>query len=326
MLTLDREKETLEKREYEEKNLTVLSIDNLGAIKWEDIFKSFEKVIRPSIRHEPLTAKHLTESFLNERLRKTLLAESPALREIQSTLIGAMREKKHLIHIQHLGLQRRSSDEQAIGFAALSLTMGLPLAAEKTTERVVWDVMNREGLSLPYQTFSEGTSEAVYHTDTAFYKHPVRYFGLYCRSPASCGGGVNRFCNAAALRRKISSDLSLSWIEKTLYETPAVFRVPSSFLPSAKDEIIEARVFSDDIAVRLRVDSILKGHQMKYGYQNKNLVRAIDAFLLLADKPEHRIKIKLDEDSAVYINNHEVLHYRDQFSDPKRHLMRIWIK
>lgn len=102
--------------------------------------------------------------------------------------------------------------------------------------------------------------------------------------------------------------------------------MPSAFLHGNGAEVIEARVFDDDIAIRLRLDSIVKGHQLKHGRQDEQLLRAIDAFLFLADMPENRIKIKLEEDSAVCINNYEVLHYREQFLDSARHLMRIWIK
>lgn len=326
MLRLNVENDTFHQNEYKEKNLDIVSIPDLSNIEWDKVFESFKKLIKSSVRHEKLTAKLLTETHLSDHLRQTLLAESPGLRKIQPILLRAMNEKKHLIHIRRLGLQHKSADEQAIGFAVISLTMGLPLAADKASGQVVWDVMNRERKSSVYQTFSEGTGEATYHTDTAFYKWPARYFGLYCRKPAVCGGGVNRFCNAAELRRKLKNDPAYSWIVKTLCDTSAIFRVPSSFSHSSDKEIIEARVFDDDIAIRLRLDSIIKGHQLKHGRQNEKLLRAINHFLLLVDMPENRIKMKLEEDSAIYINNYEVLHYRDQFTDSARHLMRIWLK
>lgn len=286
MLGRNGEKGVFHQNEYTEKGLDVVSISDLSNVEWNNVFESFRKLIKPAGRHEELTAKLLTETHLSDHLRQALLEEIPELRKIQSMLFSAMSEKKHLIHIKRLGLQHKSADEQAIGFAAISLTMGHPLAADKASGQVVWDVMDRERRSSAYPTFSEGTGEAAYHTDTAFYKWPARYFGLYCRKPAACGGGVNRFCNAAELRRKITGDPAYSWIVKTLCETTAIFRVPSAFLHGNGAEVIEARVFDDDIAIRLRLDSIVKGHQLKHGRQDEQLLRAIDAFLFLADMPE----------------------------------------
>ncbi|MDL4861084.1 TauD/TfdA family dioxygenase [Halomonas elongata] len=326
MLGFNDEKDTLYLDEYKEKSLDIVSISGLSNVEWDKVFDSFKRLVEPSAHHKKLTSKLLTETHLSDHLRQVLLGENPGLRKVQSILLRAMSEKKHLIHIRSLGLKYKSADEQAIGFAAISLTMGLPLAADKESGKVVWDVMNRERRSSAYPTFSEGTGEAAYHTDTAFYKWPARYFGLYCRKPAVCGGGVNRFCNAAELRRRLTGDPAYSWIVKTLCETNAIFRVPSSFMKGNGEEFVEARVFDDDIAIRLRLDSIVKGFQLKYGRQDEKLLRAINDFLFLADMPENRIKIKLEEDSAIYINNHEVLHYRDRFTDSARHLMRIWLK
>lgn len=102
--------------------------------------------------------------------------------------------------------------------------------------------------------------------------------------------------------------------------------MPSSFIHRHENESIDAYVFGEDVPVRLRLDSIYKGHQLKYGCQDKKLLQAINALLVLVDKPENMLKMRLDEDSAIFINNYEVLNYRDEFIDSSRHLMRVWIK
>lgn len=311
---------------HQEKDLNIVNLDDLSFIDWEGIINSFTALTTDFNIDNGPQEPIITEQLLTKHFRQALLNENPALRLIEAIFCQATHFKYHLIHIKNMGLKKFPYTEQCIGFAAISLALGLPLSADKATGKVIWDVMERKVKKGSYQTFSEGKGEASYHTDTAFYENPVRNFGLYCISPAKCGGGVNRFCNAAALRRKLVSDPEHAWIVKTLTEIPATFRVPSSFTHHNENEFIDAFIFSHDVPVRLRLDSIHKGHELKYGHQNKELLNAINALLHLVDSPENMLKMRLEEDAAVFINNHEVLHYRDNFSDPSRHLMRIWIK
>ena len=311
---------------HQEKRLNIVNLDDLSFIEWEAIISSFRKLATEYNYANCSQQLIITEQLLTEQFRQELLNENPVLRLIEAIFCQATHSKYHLMHIKKMGLKQFSYTDQCIGFAAISLALGLPLAADKSTGQVVWDIMDRKEKKAPYQTFSEGKGEADYHTDTAFYEKPVRNFALHCIKPAECGGGVNRFCNAAALRQKLIRDPEHAWIVKTLTGIPATFRVPSSFTHHKENECIDAFIFGDDVPVRFRLDSIHKGHELKYGRQNNELLKAIDALMHIVDNPDNMLKMRLEEDAAVFINNYEVLHYRDDFMDPSRHLMRIWIK
>lgn len=311
---------------HQEKRLNIVNLDDLSFIEWEAIISSFRKLATEYNNGNCSQQLIITEQLLTEQFRQALLNDNPVLRLIEAIFCQATHSKYHLMHIKKMGLKQFSYTDQCIGFAAISLALGLPLAADKLTGQVVWDIMDRKEKKASYQTFSEGKGEADYHTDTAFYEKPVRNFALHCIKPAECGGGVNRFCNAAALRQKLIRDPEHAWIVKTLTGIPATFRVPSSFTHHKENECIDAFIFGDDVPVRFRLDSIHKGHELKYGRQNKELLKAIDALMHIVDNPDNMLKMRLEEDAAVFINNYEVLHYRDDFMDPSRHLMRIWIK
>lgn len=311
---------------HQEKELIIINLDDLSFIEWEGIISSFRDLMTENKNGNCSQQLIITEQLLTEQFRQALLNKNPSLRLIEAIFCQAEHSKYHLIHIKNMGLKKFPYADKCIGFAAISLALGLPLSADKSTGKVVWDIMDRKEKKAAYQTFSEGKGQADYHTDTAFYEKPVRNFGLHCIKPAECGGGVNRFCNAAALRQKLIREPEHSWIVETLTNTPATFRVPSSFTHRNENECIDAFIFGYDVPVRLRLDSIMKGHELKYGFQNEELLQAINALIHHVDSPDNMLKMRLEEDAAVFINNYEVLHYRDHFLDPSRHLLRVWIK
>lgn len=193
MLVFDNDKSLDWVEEHKEKYLEIVTIPDLGFIEWDAVIEGFINIASKLNGYNMVPSKILMEQFMTAEFRQALFEEVPILKRVEAVLCRAARARKHLIHIKHIGLRQRPVEEQAIGFMAISLTIGVPLAADKPTGKVIWDVKSQEGKTSPYQTFSEGTGQADYHTDTAFYERPVRYFGLYCRKPADCGGGVNRF-------------------------------------------------------------------------------------------------------------------------------------
>ncbi|WP_299310616.1 TauD/TfdA family dioxygenase [uncultured Halomonas sp.] len=267
-----------------------------------------------------------TESYMSGGLRARLVKIFPSLAALRDDFAEATGRSVHLIKYNSLGIGGMEPDEQAACFAIICLMLGDLLAAEKQTGKVVWDIKNRTVKSSGFSTFSEGQEEAIFHTDTAFYKTPVRYFGLYCRQSAKCGGGVNRFCNAHALRRVVENDENLSWISNELARKPVEFRVPDAFTESEGVEVLSAKVFGEKIPVRLRRDSIAKGMGLSKSGNVNNALAAVDAFLELALRPRNHIAMSLQEDGAVFVNNHEIIHSRSGFSDASRHLLRVWIK
>lgn len=307
---------------YLVKDIDILEVHNFSAIDWENILSHMNQLGRS----QRLSRAELNENLFTESFKTNLFDKIPMLWEIEGTLRNAALQGRHIIHIRQLGLAGKSADEQAICFYVIALMIGFPLAANKVTGQVVWDIRKQINNDVLYQTFSEGSDEATYHTDTAFYNEPVKYFGLYCRKSASCGGGVNRFCNALALRDKLTREPDTSWMIKLMTERTAIFQVPTSFTKSGGIEAIEAKIFGYKPPVRLRLDSIESGFEIKNDLSGIALTTAIREFLRHVDKPENHIEMQLEEDSAIFVNNHELLHYRSSFIDYQRHLMRIWIK
>jgi alpha-ketoglutarate-dependent taurine dioxygenase len=296
------------------------------SVDWDEVLSALRDFVDPQGKQPQGLRSFLTESSINSELRLRLMKQFPSLVALRNQFTEAAGRSAHLIRYRSLGVAGMDPDEQAACFAIICLMFGKLLAADKPTGQVVWDVKNREVKSPEYSTFSEGQKEANFHTDTAFYETPVRYFGLYCRHAAGCGGGTNRFCNALALRRLLDNDPDLSWISRKLASQPAVFRVPFAFTRNGGTETVTAKVFGEEVPIRLRRDSLVKGLELTGDSRTSEILAAVDAFLALAQRPENHIEMSLAEDSAVFVNNHELLHYRSSFVDPQRHLLRVWIQ
>lgn len=261
--------------------------------------------------------------------RDELVRSFSILQEVKEAVDYGI-QRNGAVLLKGLG-NKRSPEQQARILYLISVLLGRPMAADKVSGQVVWDIRQR---TLPvrnseryYSTFSEGSGEAPFHTDTSFYPEPAEVLGLMCIKPARCGGGINRLTSLEDLMDKLHQSENL-WALEYLASTPMAFRIPGAFTYSQSPEIaeiIKSTVLADKPGIRLRLDSMIKGAEYYQHDDYQEAMRAVFHLMQLAEQEDIRADLMLEEGDILLMNNHDLIHYRSAFQDIQRHLLRIWV-
>ncbi len=216
-------------------------------------------------------------------------------------------------------------------FCALGKMMGPPVA-QKHNGMMIYDVHN-SGATFGYGVRGSVTDvELNFHTDNAFGQATPEYVGLFCRHPAK-HGGVSRFCNLYALHNDIGKQYphALQRLYAPMYydrqkehadTDPPVTWAP--YFSARKDTSGRVR-----LRARANVSLVRKGYEVADEKMDKPLAEALDIIDTISQQPEYWYEAPLEKGQIQYLNNHEIGHYRSQFTDyeeaeKKRHLYRLW--
>lgn len=184
----------------------------------------------------------------------------------------------------------------------------------------VWDIRSK---AMPdpaaYQTFSETTDVAWFHTDSSYSANPEQYIALWCLKPAECGGGISQIVDGNILLASIGAENERI---PCVLRQPFPFRVPDVFRCKGDPSYTWAPILSENGNWRYRRDTLLDGIRtclLEDSTRLEAAVREVEAALGVM-KTE---KLRLECGDLLLINNGRVLHSRTAFSDTSRHLLRI---
>jgi alpha-ketoglutarate-dependent taurine dioxygenase len=82
-------------------------------------------------------------------------------------------------------------------------------------------------------------------------------------------------------------------------------------------------VFGDDVFMRWRTDTIVKGLEGDPSAATADVIEALTLVQSLLDETPAEHRALLTKDSVCVVDNHLVLHGRTRFDDHERHLIRI---
>lgn len=243
----------------------------------------------------------------------------PELAEIGAHILHELNGPAGLCVIDDL--QRLDIQPEALpaAFVALCHQVGVP-TSHNDDHQVVWHVRDRADSLSREVTFSERAGEAPFHTDSAFAIQPEAYFGLYTVTPAECGGGVSRIIPATRLLAAMNATEEGRYFRQILERELFPFKVPAAF--SETGRVVFGKVLNNG-KLRYRYDAIRRGIEAVPARVTAAMTDALtwfDAFVETAVPP---IEIRLGAGQAIFVNNQRVLHARSNYTDTRRHLLRV---
>lgn len=264
----------------------------------------------------------------DKQIKQSLARAVPSLKQLGEQLRNLLDKQYSALLLSRFWIDQYDLDTQAALLYAQSLFIGTPTPTDKIDQKVVWDVRTlatkAKGNHQP--TFSEHNHAAKLHTDTQYYDQPERYMLLYSNRPANCGGGISTFrdfqCITAALNKTPKGRHAMA----VLSQTQLPFRVPMSFTHDGKKstrEFTYAPIFADRPKVRYRQDTLVQGLKHHQAIATPEVRQALDTIDQELEQQQKLIKVLLDKDALLLMNNHECLHGRTEFSDQNRHIFRI---
>jgi len=138
MLTLSTAESPVLIEEHTDKDLDIITLLDLSFVDWDSVIASFKKLLASSSIGSSVSSMTLLEQTLTEQFRQTLLEDVPVLKRVETLFAESLCARKHLIHIKQLELRQRSYEDQCIGFAAVSITTGLPMTSQKICSNFAW--------------------------------------------------------------------------------------------------------------------------------------------------------------------------------------------
>jgi alpha-ketoglutarate-dependent taurine dioxygenase len=207
----------------------------------------------------------------------------------------------------------------------LALTRGVGTPTDHNNDkRVLWPVKARAEevrKTVDYKTtFSEEAGEAPLHSDSAFAASPEKYNALFVVKQAE-EGGVSVLLNVPRLVDELARTVEGRECIEILRQSEFPFRVPDAFFKN--DRIVTAPVLGDKPFVRFRYDCLMAGFALREELRTNERVWAIEHFRAKAEASEARVFYQLQQDEAIVIDNHVMLHARTDFTDRARHLIRV---
>jgi hypothetical protein len=250
----------------------------------------------------------------------------PALAPVLDEVLRRLEGGPGFVLVRGLPRERYSTEECALLYWAISSKIGVPVSQNSRGERLcdVRDV--GRSLADPKVRGYQTAAKLDFHCDLL----PVDVLGLFCLRTARSGGAS--FLVSALAVHNVLLDERPDLLD-VLYEPfHADWRgdEPAGETPwytnpmySCCDGRVTSRIttrFVFDSAARYGPDVALTARQSE----------ALDAAHEIAERPEMRLAMGFREGDMQFINNHIILHAREEYEDydepeRKRHLLRIWL-
>lgn len=176
--------------------------------------------------------------------------------------------------------------------------------------RKVWDIALGGTSGTEHLARSHRKDEFFFHTDCAYEENVPDYFGLHVITPDSKGGGFNLLINSYLIMQQLSD-----YAFKILNSCPYTFNVPIEFYKGIKT--IQAQIIDENLNLRYRRDLIDRAH-----CKEKEL-NALKEFEQMISNPNNMIRIFLQKDHILLLDNKRFLHARTAVKDKRRHLKRV---
>ncbi|GGU65309.1 hypothetical protein GCM10010211_33030 [Streptomyces albospinus] len=268
----------------------------------------------------------LTPSSQPDELRAALLNRSAELADLVEKLQGIFLGDASAIVIRKMHLDHLDVDDRGVLLYCLAVGMGYPTGTDPRQKQVVWPVTARAKSGEYFATYSELDSEAEYHTDAQYYPDPERYFLLYAVRAARCGGGENKVRANAHITEFLSETPEGRRAMKVLQALHVPFRIPSVYTDSGEAQekrYTFAPILGEQNTLRWRKDTVEKGLAELPEYDHPDLRDALEMLESALAEAPHEVRLTLEDDSFLVVDNHRAVHARTAFTDHDRHLLRI---
>ncbi len=259
-------------------------------------------------------------------LRASDQMDIPALRSLMGRIKDGLDHMPGFAVLDRLPLDDLDRETAITLFWILGQLIGRPVA-QKWDGTMLYDVRDTG------QAFGDGVRgsytnvELVFHVDNAFGVAPPDYVGLFCLRPAR-HGGVSRFCSFYTVHNRLLEGFPEA-LER-LYR-PLPWDRQQEHAEGAP-RVALAPMFRWDgerLNVRANVSLVHKGYGVAGTEMDQETAAALDAVAEVTADPEIWVELPIERGQLQYLNNREIAHYRDHFTDEedaelKRHLVRTW--
>lgn len=204
---------------------------------------------------------------------------------------------------------------------AVATLVGVP-TCEGDPPKPLWPVRFIPGIDdeIRQRNVSVTMGPAELHTDSAGKDVPEDMFSLWCVHHARCGGGQTILVNGLDVLREMSLQPEGRHALDVLRERP----IP---VLASHDRVHWRRMIDDDadgvLVLRYRPTLFRLGMDVATGHDRSAVERALDAFARIAHEPAMSRVLPLESGEAIFVNNHQMLHGRRAFEDPRRLLLRV---
>jgi len=240
----------------------------------------------------------------------------------------AVRIKKDLdavgyIVIQNFNVDTDNVEEAGQKFLELSQLIGTPISHDGNN-KIIWDIKSESKSKSFIKTYSEHSHEAELHTDSQYSFYPEDYFGLLTLKKAECGGGVSSLLSLKNILKTLTALENNKELIEILSSTDYPFIVPNVFKKSKEDKVeFNYGPILRENEIRFRVDTFEKALMHKEAICSTAQIEAYQILKEVILNNYFTQYFYLEAKDLIFINNKTMLHGRSEFSDDKRHLIRI---
>lgn len=252
--------------------------------------------------------------------------ELPALAPVLDEIPRRLEDGLGFVLVRGLPRERYSVANCELIYWAIASLIGAPVSQNARGERMCHVRDAGRSLADPKARGYQTTAKLDFHCDLL----PVDIIGLFCLNTAKSGGGSFLVSSLAVhnvllderpdLLEVLYEPFHADWRgDEPAGETPWYTNPMYSYHDGKVSSRITTR-FVFDSAARFGPDVALSERQSE----------ALDAAHAIAERPEMRLAMGFQEGDMQFINNHIILHAREEYEDydepeRKRHLLRAWI-
>ena len=173
--------------------------------------------------------------------------------------------------------------------------------------------------------YSKSLNEIGPHTEFPFYECPPRIQVLYCMQQANCGGGQTYLCPVNSFIKSLSDD-QLELLTNTLINFSANKDLAGLTTRSASFPLLRKNAgsfifrFSHNLLYYGDINAKVKNEAKVTGTIGNDIGEIVDKLLVYLE--ENRVEKNIPQNGLLLWHNHSVLHWRNSFTDKRRHLIR----
>jgi alpha-ketoglutarate-dependent taurine dioxygenase len=181
--------------------------------------------------------------------------------------------------------------------------------------------------------YSQSRNGITPHTEAPGMRRPPRYLALHCHRQARCGGGQTLLADGYAFAASLPEPLAAQARERLIRFDLATGARDGGRVPHAAPLLAEGEPHADGRTPIVRFSyNVLRDNSLNAPvHEDLNDVDELDPFNAelcrrCLDFVRTRGCAALPADGSLLIfDNWRMLHARDAYSDPDRHLTRYWV-
>lgn len=245
-----------------------------------------------------------------------------SLEKLSKLVVDALENVGYII-VQNFDTDVENVEMSGNDFLKISEMVGEPIP-HAGNDTIIWDIKSNPKSNSFIKTYSEHSHEAELHTDSQYSFYPEDYFGLLTLKKAECGGGISYLLKLQDILDELRALPNGNEIERLLTETDYPFIVPNVFKKEASEEHeFNFGPILREKEIRFRIDTFEKALKFKRDMCSEEQIEAYEVLKNIILTTSKTQTLFLESKDLIFINNKTMLHGRGEFTDEKRHLLRI---